>query len=217
MSDNTYPYLDFPNVIDITLYKHNYYDNLLVNKLKRDAEYGDLPELNDCYIVLADDFQDIFYKAFTSEVDKIKSLPITDLQKNATSLYFMDKIFSTFTNLKFVKVNVSKEANYSRVNKSEKVPTIFFNYKISASTICLDRIFDSNSLRNINKFLIEQGLVDYDPIIGHSHIINISAADFLSVLERNNENELAPYLFELIDPKTESDNPNITIITDFEV
>ena len=48
MSNFQYPYLDFPNIIDITLYKHNYYDNLLVNKLKRDADYGDLPELKDC-------------------------------------------------------------------------------------------------------------------------------------------------------------------------
>jgi|LauGreDrversion4_2_1035121.scaffolds.fasta_scaffold771939_1 hypothetical protein len=217
MSDIRYPYLDFPNIIDITLYKHNYYDNLLVNKIKRDAEYGDLPELKDCYIVLAEEFQDIFYKTFTSEIDKVKSLPVTDLQKNATSLYFMDKIFSTFTNLKFVKVNVSKETSYSRINKSEKVPTIFFNYKIAASTINLANIFDTDLLGSINQFLIEMGLVKEDSITGYSHIIDIKAQDFLSILNENSENIVAEYLFNLIDPKTELDDPSITLVTDFDI
>ena len=217
MSNIQYPYLEFPNIIDITLYKHNYYDNLLVNKLKKDADYGDLPELKDCYVVLADDFQKIFYESFTSEVDKVKSLPISDLQKSATSLYFIDKIFSTFSNLKYVKVNVSKDANYTRINKSEKVPTIFFNYKIAASTIRLDNIFDNELLGMINEFLVNVGLVPYDNIVGHSHLIDIKAQDFLSILDQHNENEVAPYLFELIDPKTESDNPIILLVTDFDI
>jgi len=217
MSNIQYPYLEFPNIIDITLYKHNYYDNLLVNKLKKDADYGDLPELKDCYVVLADDFQKIFYESFTSEVDKVKSLPISDLQKSATSLYFIDKIFSTFSNLKYVKVNVSKDANYTRINKSEKVPTIFFNYKIAASTIRLDNIFDNELLGMINEFLVNVGLVPYDNIVGHSHLIDIKAQDFLSILDQHNENEVAPYLFELIDPKTESDNPTILLVTDFDI
>ena len=217
MSEIQYPYLDFPNIIDITLYKHNYYDNLLVNKLKRDADYGDLPELKDCYIVLADDFQEIFYNTFTSEIDKIKSLPVSDLQRSATSLYFIDKIFSTFSNLKYVKVNVSKEANYSRVNKSEKVPTIFFNYKIAASTIRLDNIFDDDLLQIINDFLVNVGLVSYDNIIGYSHLIDVKAQEFLAILDQHNEHEVAPYLFELIDPKTESDNPTLHLVTDFDI
>lgn len=217
MSDIRYPYLDFPNIIDITLYKHNYYDNLLINKIKRDAEYGDFPELKDCYIVLAEEFQDIFYKTFASEVDKIKSLPVSDLQKNATTLYFMDKIFSTFVNLKFVKVNVSKETSYTRVNKSEKVPTIFFNYRIAASTINLSSIFEDDLLENINKFLIEMDLVKKDPITGYSHLIDIKAQDFLLILNDNSENPVAEYLFNLIDPKTELDDPNITLVTDFDI
>lgn len=217
MSDINYPYLEFPNIIDITLYKHNYYDNLLVNKLKRDADYGDLPELKDCYVVLAEDFQKIFYDTFTSEIDKVKSLPNSDLQRNATSLYFIDRIFSTFSKLKYVKVNVSKESNYSRINKSEKVPTIFFNYKIAASTIRLDSIFDKEMLGRINDFLIEVGLVDYDTIVGYSHLIEVRAHEFLSILDQNNENEIAQYLFELIDPKTESDDPLILLVTDFDI
>jgi hypothetical protein len=217
MSNFQYPYLDFPNIIDITLYKHNYYDNLLVNKLKRDADYGDLPELKDCYVVLADDFQKIFYDTFTSEIDKIKSLPVSDLQRSATSLYFIDKIFSTFSNLKYVKVNVSKDANYTRINKSEKVPTIFFNYKIAASTIRLDNIFDADLLGSINDFLISVGLVTHDNIVGYSHLIDIKAQEFLSILDQHSENGVAPYLFELIDPKTESDNPIILLVTDFDI
>jgi hypothetical protein len=212
-----YPYLDFPNVIDITLYKNNYYDNLIVNKIRKEADYGDLPDLKDCYIVWAKDFQEILYTSFSSEIDKIRSLPSTDLQKNATSLYFMDKIFSTFGNLKYVKVNVSRDVNYSRVNKAEKVPTIFFNYKITASCIDLTKIYDNNTLQQINQLFVENGLCAYDNIVGYDHIIEIKAQEFIKFLEDNEDNPLTPYLFELIDPKTESDNPLIIFITDFDI
>jgi hypothetical protein len=212
-----YPYLDFPNVIDITLYKNNYYDNLIVNKIRKEADYGDLPDLKDCYIVWAKDFQEILYNSFSSEIDKIRSLPSTDLQKNATSLYFMDKIFSTFGNLKYVKVNVSRDVNYSRVNKAEKVPTIFFNYKITASCIDLTKIYDNSTLLQVNQLFVENGLCGYDNIVGYDHIIEIKAQEFIKFLEDNEDNPLTPYLFELIDPKTESDNPLIIFITDFDI
>jgi hypothetical protein len=221
MSDNKYPYLNFPTIIDITLYKNNYYDNLLVNKIKKDADYGDLPELKDCYVVLAEDFQSIFYNSFSTEVNKIKSLPNSDLHKNATSLYFIDKIFSSFTGLKYVKVNVSREANYSRINKSEKIPTIFFNYKITSSTINLDEIFEPDILTEINNFLIESGFVDEDPVTGLCHIVQVTALEFLTALEaKASQSEQASYieyLFELIDPKTQQDNPVIFFITDFDI
>jgi hypothetical protein len=72
-------------------------------------------------------------------------------------------------------------------------------------------------LGSINDFLISVGLVSYDNIVGYSHLIDIKAQEFLSILDQNNENEVAPYLFELIDPKTESDNPIILLVTDFDI
>jgi hypothetical protein len=221
MSDSIqYPYLNFPTIIDITLYRNNYYDNLLVNKIKKDADYGDLPELKDCYVVLAEDFQNIFYNSFSTEVNKIKSLPNSDLHKNVNSLFFLDKIFTSFTGLKYVKVNVSREANYSRINRSEKVPTIFFNYKITSSTINLDQIFEPEILAEINLFLIEANFTTEDPVTGLSHIIQVTASEFLTALEvkaSESTGDYIQYLFELIDPKTEQDNPVIFFITDFDI
>lgn len=216
-SSLNYPYLNFPTIIDITLYKNNYYDNLLVNKVKKEVDYGNVPELKDCYIVSVDDFQEVFYNSFSTEINKIRSLPVTDLQKNATSLYFLDKIFTTFSKLRYVKINVSKEANYSRLNKSDKTPTLFFNYKITSSTIDLTALFEDDVIVKINEFFIKNDLVDHDEFYGYSHIIGIKSQDFLTILSENEEEPLLPYLYELIDPKTEMDDPFIYFITDFDI
>jgi hypothetical protein len=217
MSDNAYPYLNFPTVIDITLYKNNYYDNLLVNKIKKEVDYGDIPDLKDCYIVQATDFQSVFYKSFSNEIEKVKALPPADLQKNATSLYFLDKLFTAFNKLKYVKINVSNEASYSRINKAERVPTIFFNYKITASTIDITSIFSDSEIALINNFFINNDIAIYDKFLGYNHIMEIKAFDFISILNDNNQDPVAQMLFEIIDPKTEQDNPLLFIITDFDI
>jgi len=218
MSDNTeYPYFNFPTVIDITLYKNNYYDNLLVNRVKKEVDYGDIPDLKDCYIVPAVDFQKVFYNSFSSEIEKVKSLPNADLQKNATSIYFLDKILSAFNKLKYIKINVSNEASYSRINKSERVPTIFFNYKITASTIDLTELFNNEDLTKINQILIDSSIAKWDDYVGYNHIMEIKTYDFITVLKENESDPIIQHLYDMIDPKTEQDDPLLFIITDFEI
>lgn len=219
MSDNIdHPYLNFPTVIDITLYKNNYYDNLLVNKVKKEIDYGNIPDLKDCYIVPAVDFQKIFYKSFSSEIEKVKSLPNSDLQKNATSIYFLDKILSAFCKLKYIKINVSNEASYSRINKSEKIPTIFFNYKITASTIDIASVFNDEEVAKVNEFLIRNKIAIWDEYVGYNHIIEIKTYDLLMILKDNEGHDpIVPYIYDIIDPKTEQDDPLLFIITDFEI
>ena len=218
MSDNiAYPYFNFPTVIDITLYKNNYYDNLLVNRVKKEIDYGDIPDLKDCYIVPAVDFQKVFYKSISSEIEKVNSLPNSDLQKNATSIYFLDKILSSLSKLKYIKINVSNEASYSRINKSEKVPTIFFNYKITASTIDLTELFSNDDLLKINNILIESEVAKWDEFVGYNHIIEIKTYDFITMLKENESDPIIQSLYDMIDPKTEQDDPLLFIITDFEI
>jgi hypothetical protein len=218
MSDNTeYPYFNFPTVIDITLYKNNYYDNLLVNRVKKEIDYGDIPDFKDCYIVPASDFQKVFYKSFSSEIEKVNSLPSSDLQKNATSIYFLDKILSSFNKLKYIKINVSNEASYSRINKSERIPTIFFNYKITASTIDFTELFSNEDLATINNILIESGVAKWDEFVGYNHIMEIKTYDFITMLKDNESEPIVQNLYNIIDPKTEQDDPLLFIITDFEI
>jgi hypothetical protein len=220
MSDRlSFPYLDFPVAIDITLYKNNYYDNLIINKVKKDADCFNLPNLKDAFIVHIDDLEKIFYDSFTDEIERVRSLPATDLQKNATSLYFLDKIFTSFSNLKYIKFNISREANYSRINTKDKIPTIFFNYKITSSCIDLTYIFSKSLLRKINDFLISSELVEFDPFFGYDHQIEVKASEFLDIISQSEDGdeEVITTLFSLIDPKTEQDDPIILLVTDFEI
>ena len=213
-----YPNLDFPAVIDITLYKNNYYDNLLITKLKRDSGYEEQQGVKDTYLIGADDFREVLYTSFMKEIEAVRSLPLSDLQKNATSLYFLDKILTSYNSLRFLKVNVSREENFSRLNKTEKVPVIFFNYKISMLNIRLPEIFTTKQVRTINKFFIENNIAAYDEFYGYDHRIYFRTSELLSFLLSSEEkNDAANLLLSIIDNKSELDNPLIMLATDFEI
>jgi|GEM_PF-3039565 len=213
-----YPNLDFPAVIDITLYKNNYYDNLLITKLKRDAVYEEQQGVKDTYLIGADDFREVLYTSFMKEIEAVRSLPLSDLQKNATSLYFLDKILTSYNSLRFLKVNVSREENFSRLNKTEKVPVIFFNYKISMLNIRLPEIFTTKQVRTINKFFIENSIAVYDEFYGYDHRIYFRTSELLSFLLSSEEKDgAADLLLSIIDNKSELDNPLIMLATDFEI
>lgn len=213
-----YPNLDFPAVIDITLYKNNYYDNLLITKLKREAEYEEQEGVKDTYIINAEDFREVLYTSFMKEIEAVRSLPLSDLHKSATSLYFLDKIFTSYNSLRFVKVNVSREENFSRLNRAEKMPVIFFNYKISMLNIRLPEIFTNKQLRIINNFFIENDLAVYDEFYGYDHRIYVKTSELMSFLLSTEErDEAANLLMSIIDNKSELDNPLIMFATDFEI
>jgi hypothetical protein len=74
-------------------------------------------------------------------------------------------------------------------------------------------------LKKINNFLIERGLVDFDRFLGYNHQIEIKASEFLNELSESEQSdqEIVSILFDLIDPKTEQDDPVLLLITDFEV
>ena len=213
-----YPNLDFPAIIDITLYKNNYYDNLLVTKLKNNADYQ-IPEgLKDTYVINAEEFKDVLYSSFMKEIEAARSLPLSDLQKSATSLYFLDKIFSSYNSLRYVKVNVSREENFSRLNRTEKMPVIFFNYKISVLNIKLTEIFNDSELRAINNFFFENSLITHNDFFGYDHRIYIKTSEIVSILLSSSEkDDAASLLLSIIDNKSEMDNPLIIFATDFDV
>jgi hypothetical protein len=211
-----YPNLDFPSVIDITLYKNNYYDNLLVTKLKNNTRYKSIDDIKDTYLVNADEFKSVMYTFFMKEIEAARSLPLSDLQRNAISVYFLDKIFTSYLNITNVKINVSKEENYSRINRTEKQPVIFFNYKISVLDIKLPEIFNKSELRCINSFLIENELAVYDEFLGYDHRIYIKTDELMGLALSIND-EASTLILAIIDNKSEMDNPLIMLSTDFDI
>jgi hypothetical protein len=214
----SYPFLDFPSIIDITLYKNNYYDNLIITKLKRNVMYESPPELNDVYVVSAEDLKNTLYTSFIKEIDAVRSLPLSDIQRRATSLFFLDKILSNYKYLRYVKINVSNEENYSRLNKNEKIPSIFFNYKINMLSINLTEIFSTSDVKEINHFLINSGIVVHDDFLGYDHRIYIRTSEMISLLINSPVKEKgADLLLSIIDNKSENDNPLIMLITDFDI
>jgi hypothetical protein len=106
---------ELPYALDITLYKHNYYDNLIINNLKRNTRYEKLPDSPNSFIVTAEDFRKMLSDKFKREVNNAQSLTEVTIKEGVNSIYFLDKLFMNFNNLEFIKVNVSEKRDFTRL------------------------------------------------------------------------------------------------------
>ena len=55
---NSLSYSDLPLVIDMNLYKNNYYDNIIIGQLKKNSRFIKFPG-SDAFIVSASEFRNI--------------------------------------------------------------------------------------------------------------------------------------------------------------
>ena len=98
MKEQLAPY-DIPYAIDITLYKHNYYDRLIISYLKKYAQYIPSGNTNESFIVNVKDFKRILSSRFNSELSSMKGLIEIEVSKNVNSVHFLARIIDNFQNL----------------------------------------------------------------------------------------------------------------------
>lgn len=221
---------DLPYVVDITLYKYNYYDNLIINRLKKNTQYDVIPgEEGQSFIVTVDDFKEVLEVNFRNELKTAQSLTEVTIADGVNSIYFIDKIFNNFNNLEYVKVNVSNKRKFTRllqVNESRKV--INFEYKIITSVIDLKRYLETDEEFIImNSFLREIGIIPDNPFDTGRAYYNVNAQDLMLMIGAVEEQymndptfestytDALNLLYDLIDQKCEQDNTRLIIITDY--
>jgi hypothetical protein len=163
MKEQLAPY-DIPYAIDITLYKHNYYDRLIISYLKKYAQYIPSGNTNESFIVNVKDFKRILSSRFNSELSSMKGLTEIEVSKNVNSVHFLARIIDNFQNLKYVKVTISSKRTFTRlVELTNNKSYINFDYKIITSIIDLTLCFSKKSeYKLINEVLKKIGLIKPD-------------------------------------------------------
>lgn len=219
---------DIPYAVDITLYSYNYLDNLIIGHLKKHTQYEPIPNENG-FIVTSEDLIFVITKFFNKELQKVQSLTEATLADGVNSIYFLDKILTNFRNLKYFKVNISNSRKFSRVLQlNNKKQVINFDYRIITSVINLtDYFLTEDSLRNVNLFLEELGIINRDIFNNGRPYYILSADEFMTLISQYEEvlikdeiiegqfDSTIDILYSLIDQKCEKDNSRLIIITDY--
>lgn len=214
-------YYDFNNivtVIDATLFKYNYIDNKILTLVKNQLDYR---VVNDGSLLISSEQLSVFLKEnFQSDINRINATGFEQFHKEATTIYFLHKMVSDFTNLEYIKLTINTNKSYSRLSDIDGVKTLRFNFKVLAGTFKLYDIFQNEKdLQEINSTLISLGLMKKNvPYARHSasHIFN-ALDSFVRSREGSDEKQFdtALDLMDCIEAKIQDDNPKIMLITDY--
>lgn len=212
--------LNTVDVIDVVLYRYNYYDNKIWTGVKNQM---DVIEINDQSVLVSPYYLKKYVeKTYPSELNRFKSIGSEFLHKDANSIYFINSILSNMSKLKWIKLTLDKTKRYSRLvvdpNGGEK--RINFSYKILHATIKLYEIFDDEeSLASITKVLTELDLLEPGVPYQRNDLSTITYKldNWMNEATFEQEEDVEPVatLLDMLDPKFEGDNPEILLVTDY--
>ena len=231
MEDNNHNNLSFsdlPLVIDMTLYKNNYYDNIIINQLKKNSKFINHTSKSG-FVVSAGEFRDILRTRFPEQITDLTKNPTSyELRRGAgaTSVFFINELLTNLKNLKFVKVSVSKDKAYSRLVKADKDSEhdlIQFDFKVIHSVIDFTKYICGEQFNILNDFLLKTDIIKKEAFRNgppFTQIKSLALMDKISVFEEKYVSKpeyqfIIDLLLSLVDPKIEEDNCDILIITDY--
>ncbi len=212
--------LNTVDVIDVVLYRYNYYDNKIWTGVKNQM---DLIQINEQSVLVSPYYLKKYVeKTYPSELNRFKSIGSEFLHKDANSIYFINSILVNMSKLKWIKLTLDKTKRYSRLvtdsNGGEK--RINFSYKILHATIKLYEIFeDEESLASITKVLTELDLLEPGVPYQRNDLSTITYKldNWMNEASFEQEDDVEPVatLLDMLDPKFEGDNPEILLVTDY--
>lgn len=223
---NNMSFADLPLVIDMTLYKNNYYDNLIISQLKRNSRFIRFPG-NSGFVVSANEFKDILTSRFPEQIQQITANPTSyELKKGATSIFFINDLLTNLKNLKFVKISISNEKEYSRrvkIDDEEKNDLIAFDFKVIHSVIDFTKYIKGDKFKILNDFLLKSNIVTKELFRSGPPFIQIKSTELMDKIaifedaysSRDAYQFILDIFFTLVDAKIEEDNCDILIITDY--
>lgn len=205
----------FSEIIDITLYKYNSIDLKLWGLLKR--HYNSKYLNNNSILISANDFKKIINKYFYDDLNRIDAIGENLIHKEATTIYFTNKVFNMIQNIKWLKVNINKNMQYNRIVNINQIKTIKFSIKTIRGTFKLFDHFNSHQINILNKLFIKMCIFnnnEYFKVIKTQDLLN--KIDIF--LKSNNTIETHTLLNAIINyfEAFEVDNPEILLITDIE-
>lgn len=220
MSDSfvTYNPGTMVDVIDVTLFKYNHYDNLIWTKCLNQVDY--MPVREDEIIINPYQLQMLLDVNFERELNRLKSVNFDLVHKDASSLFFLIKMLEDFENLKWIKLSLNRKRHFSRMveDYSGSTRQIKYSFKILKMTARLSHMLPIDVVRSLNKILKKVSLVDmqkpYHTIRLKTVVIALEAA--LNTVDMNDEQaEALSHILDCFDSKMEGDNPEVLFVTDW--
>lgn len=204
---------NFSEVIDITLHKYNSIDLRLWGIISR---FSTTKTLGDNTMLLSvDDLKKIIYNAFKSEISRFKAISDVAIHKEATSIYFINQILDTMSNLMYIKFTLNTNSSYSRIVNIDQIKTIKFSTKTLRGSIRLFDIFNEHEADVAGMILRRANLMGKD-----DHFMVMRVRKFLSTLDlflsENNTTEVYNIINAIIQRVEvyESDDPEMLLIAD---
>jgi len=205
----------FTEIIDITLYKYNSIDLKLWGIINRDSETTS-SGLNS-KLVTKERMYQYLNNAFSHDINRFNAVSDVNIHKEATSIYFIWIMFKSMPSLKYIRINLNKNASYNRVVNVDQVKTIKYDIKSLRGSVRMFEMFNPHELGLANSVLIKAGLLD--PL---EKFKVFKLREFLTSLDlyqsENNTAEILGVTGAFIHSleQHESDNPEMLLITDWE-
>lgn len=212
--------LDSTDIIDVILFKYNYYDNKIWTGVKNKMNYIDVD--SQSILVSPKDLKKYIEETYPNEINKFKSIGSEFLHKDANSIYFISMMLKEMSRLKWIKLTLDKSKNYSRmIDDKETGKRITFSFKVLHVTFRLFEMFDEEELKNLNSVLKKLNILfDNKPYHRHKLVSVLNKLDRWveeQALNTASAHIVEPILIFLdsIEDKLEGDNPEVLIVTDY--
>lgn len=212
----------FPTAINVTLYRYNHIDNRLWTQIRNQLNYVEVDDTS--VVVSVGQLKSLIENNYNDLINQIKSTGAEFLHKKVNSAYFLYVMMSEMQNLQLVKLNLSYEKQFSRLVESEGNKLLKFDFKILAVTIRLSDIFELEDLKLLNPILERLEILEEG--VPYSRLKMVELLDILDdwisseIDEELEDPESDPIplittLMDMVDMKTENDNPITLLITDY--
>lgn len=204
------------DVIDVTLNKFNYYDNLIWTKCLNQVDYSIIDE--DSILVTPRQLNALFELNFERILRKLEATTPELIHFDAHSIYFIDRLNTEFERLKWVKLTLSKDRNFSRVVEVNGQKSIKYSFKVLKTTLRLSELFPAEDVQKINQPLKDLGLIGENPynrVSVRQLVSNIDAGINGGLELTEDQVEILATILDVLDFKIETDNPEVLLVTDW--
>lgn len=226
MAEEKVAIFDIPTKIEITLYRYNYLDNLIISAVKESAN----PKFSSRarIIVSKTEFGKILKRSrvISREIEKFSNVdPEYVTANNVNTIFFINNIMKMYTNLQEIIVNISTERTYSRLVETEDRSIIGFAHRFLECRIDLTQYLEKSEIKIFNEFFAKMGYLS-ESLLSDKHYFVVPADEFVDKMMAMEEiskdftdmyANVYNFFFDIIENKVEQDKAKLLIVTDLDL
>jgi hypothetical protein len=214
---------DIPTKIEITLYRYNYLDNLIISAVKGIVN---LKQSSDSKLVISkEDLKKCLKRSriITKEIEKFSNVDPEFVTPNSVnSVFFINNILTSYKNLQEITINISPERTYSRLVQTEERSIISFFHRFLECRIDLTEHLDKIEIKHFNEFFQKMGYLN-ESLLSDKHYFIVPADDFIEKMMAMEDiskdftdmySNVYNFFFDIIENKIEQDKAKLLIVTE---